>query len=325
VKGCVDKGTPWGQPTSVGRRGTAPFSPCEGVGGTARWRRVVAAGSGRSIAVREIVRRAIVEDVGRGDATTLAVVPGKAVARAAIISRGKYVISGTAIARLVFKSVCRQLKVRIVVPDGVSVKPDEVVMWVEGSARGILTAERTALNFLQRMTGIATLTRKFVEKVQRYHVAILDTRKTTPGLRLLEKYAVLCGGGENHRLGLDDMILIKDNHRHFWQIGNAPRLAEAIAAARKRFPELPIEVEVESLAELQSALAAAPDWVMLDNMALRDLRRCVAVCAGRVKIEASGGITLENVAQIAATGVDAISLGCLTHSVTAADLTLEIV
>jgi nicotinate-nucleotide pyrophosphorylase (carboxylating) len=197
-------------------------------------------------------------------------------------------------------------------------------MTVEGPVRGILTAERTALNFLQRMSGIATLTRRFVERAGP-SVAILDTRKTTPTLRVLEKYAVLCGGGQNHRFGLYDRCLIKDNHRRLWRKGGAARLDQAVREARRRFPDREVEVEVENEAELRSALKAGPEWVLLDNMTPAQMKRCVRICDGRVLIEASGGITLKNVAQVAATGVDAISLGCLTHSAPAADLSLEIV
>ena len=197
-------------------------------------------------------------------------------------------------------------------------------MTIRGSARSILTAERTALNFLQRMSGIATLTSVFVDKARRHGVMILDTRKTTPTLRILEKYAVLCGGGRNHRFGLFDRFLIKDNHRRLWGHGQAARLGDAVHQARKRFPGLPVEVEVESEAELRSALDGKPEWILLDNMAPARLRCCVKICAGRSRLEASGGINLRNISRVAATGVDAVSLGCLTHSAPAADLSLEI-
>jgi nicotinate-nucleotide pyrophosphorylase (carboxylating) len=177
---------------------------------------------------------------------------------------------------------------------------------------------------MQRMAGIATLTRRFVERAAPHGTVILDTRKTTPTLRVLEKYAVLCGGGENHRMGLYDRIMIKDNHRRLWQEGDAGRLDLAVAAARERFPGLAVEVEVESLAELDSALAGSPEWILLDNMTPALLAACVARCGGRARLEASGGITLANIEAVAASGVDAVSLGCLTHSAPAVDLSLEI-
>ena len=194
-------------------------------------------------------------------------------------------------------------------------------MRITGKARAILAGERTALNFLQRLTGIATLTARFVEQVKPHATRILDTRKTTPTWRTLEKYAVRCGGGTNHRMGLYDQVLIKDNHRRLW---GARDLAEAVHMARRRCPGVPVEVEVETEAELERALAARPDWILLDNMTLRRLRRCVRLCRGRCPLEASGGITLANVKAVAAAGVQAISLGCLTHSAPAADLSLEI-
>jgi len=278
----------------------------------------------RSKAVRDLIRRALAEDVGTGDVTTLALVPRTTKARAIILARDHYVVSGTGVACAVFKAMDSRLRCRVMVEDGECAERDEVVMTVEGPVRGILTAERTALNFLQRMSGIATLTRRFVERAGP-SVAILDTRKTTPTLRVLEKYAVLCGGGQNHRFGLYDRCLIKDNHRRLWRKGGAARLDQAVREARRRFPDREVEVEVENEAELRSALKAGPEWVLLDNMTPAQMKRCVRICDGRVLIEASGGITLKNVAQVAATGVDAISLGCLTHSAPAADLSLEIV
>jgi nicotinate-nucleotide pyrophosphorylase (carboxylating) len=188
----------------------------------------------------------------------------------------------------------------------------------------VLAGERTALNFLQRLSGIATLTRRFVDAVREQGTTILDTRKTTPGYRWLEKYAVRCGGGSNHRAGLYDRVLIKDNHRRFWNEHEAGRLDLAVRAARRRFPDVPVEIEVESPEELACALRGEPDWVLLDNMSPELLGECVRVCAGRARLEASGGITLANVRDVARTGVDAVSLGCLTHSAPAADLSLEV-
>jgi len=274
--------------------------------------------------VRALVTLALAEDVGRGDVTTQALIPPRARARAVIVARRGCVVSGAAVAALVFRQVEPRLRVRVHCRDGRPVGRGQPILSIAGPARGILTAERTALNFLQRMTGIATLTRRFVERVKGHKAVILDTRKTTPGLRALEKYAVLCGGGRNHRRGLDDMVLIKDNHRRFWGDRGAMRLDAAVTEARRRFPGLAIEVEVETERQLRSALKGAPEWVLLDNMPVRRMRRCVRLCAGRARVEASGGISLRNVRRIAATGVDAISLGCLTHSAPAADLSLEI-
>ncbi len=204
--------------------------------------------------------------------------------------------------------------------DGDRVSPKQVVAWVQGSARSILTAERAALNFLQRMSGIATDTRRFVDATAGTRAVILDTRKTAPGLRLLDKWAVRVGGGENHRMGLHDMILIKDNH-----IAAAGSIAAAVDAVRvQNHLNLPVEVEVKSLEELQEALALNPDRIMLDNMTLDDMREAVRIADGRVKLEASGGVDLTNIAKIAATGVDYISVGALTHSPQALDISLEL-
>jgi nicotinate-nucleotide pyrophosphorylase (carboxylating) len=202
-------------------------------------------------------------------------------------------------------------------------KGDEVIT-AEGPARAILTAERTALNFLQRMTGIATLASAFVARADPHGVIVLDTRKTTPTLRVLEKYAVLCGGGKNHRMGLYDRILIKDNHRCLWRNAGRGDLAEAVKEARKRNPDVEIEIEVESEAELEDVVEAAPDWILLDNMTPGELARCVELCRGRSRLEASGNITLDTMEAVARTGIDAVSLGCLTHSAPAADLSLEL-
>jgi nicotinate-nucleotide pyrophosphorylase (carboxylating) len=274
--------------------------------------------------VSDLIRRALAEDVGAGDVTTLSVVPEASQGKAAILSRGNFVVSGGAVAKAVFACVEPALRCNCLVVDGQPVKPDQVLMTIEGPIRGILTGERTALNFMQRMTGIATRTREFVDLVKPFGTRILDTRKTTPTLRVLEKYAVTCGGGTNHRMGLFDMVLIKDNHRRLWQAAGISNLQGAVAAARVKFPGVPVEVEVESEEELCDALRASPEWIMLDNMTLDLMKRCVARCAKRCKLEASGGVSLATVAGIAATGVDAISIGGLTHSAPASDLSLEL-
>ncbi|OQW96165.1 MAG: nicotinate-nucleotide diphosphorylase (carboxylating) [Verrucomicrobia bacterium A1] len=270
-----------------------------------------------------MVRAALREDIGRGDATTRALVPAGARTRAAIVARNACVVCGTAVAREVFRQVDPRIRCTVKRRDGAEAVAGDTLVLLEGPARGVLTAERTALNFMQRMTGIATLTREFVRRAAPHGAAILDTRKTTPGLRTPEKYAVKCGGGTNHRFGLFDRVLIKDNHRAFWAGRQERSLADAVRAARARYPRLVVEIEVESEAELHDALEARPDWVLLDNMTPVRLRRCVKINAGRAKLEASGGVTLDTVARIAATGVDAISVGALTHSAPAADLSLE--
>jgi nicotinate-nucleotide pyrophosphorylase (carboxylating) len=274
--------------------------------------------------IRDLIRRALVEDVGAGDVTTQSVIPEGRMGKAVILSRGSYVAAGLPVGEEVFRQVDATLQCRMRVKEGQAVRADEVLMEVEGAVRSILTAERVMLNFVQRMTGIASRTREFVDKVARYGVKILDTRKTTPTLRRLEKYAVVCGGGTNHRMGLYDMVLIKDNHRRFWAEAGIRDLCGAVQAARAKFPGVPVEVEVESEAELVDAIRGKPEWIMLDNMEPAMMRRCVELCAKRCKLEASGGVTLATVEAIAATGVDAISIGGLTHSAPAADLSLEL-
>lgn len=258
------------------------------------------------------------------DSTSLALVDPAAVATGEIYSKGTgCTVAGATVARAVLKAVDPKVQVKILQPDGSVVKPGEPILVFRGKARSILAAERTALNFMQRMCATATLTAKFVAAVKRYGTQILDTRKTTPGLRVFEKYAVTCGGGVNHRLGMYDRILMKDNHRRLWKGGDPDQLDEAVRAARKRFPKLDVEVEVESVRECQSALKAKPEWIMLDNMSCADMKTCVKLCRGISKTEASGGITLERAKEVAATGVTAISLGCLTHSAGSIDLSLE--
>lgn len=273
--------------------------------------------------VRRLVKEALAEDVGRGDVTSDAMVGEGEAARALILSRGDYVLSGGPVAELVFATCDAGIRVRRRADDGDPVTTDTCVMELQGPARSLLAAERTALNFLQRMSGIATTTRRFVQLAARNGVDVLDTRKTTPTLRVLEKYAVLCGGGRNHRMGLYDRVLIKDNHRVFWRRAGGGSLADAVRAARERHPGVPVEVEVESEKDLEDVLAASPDWVLLDNMPPERMGACVDRCAGRCRVEASGGLTLENIVPVLRTGIDAVSLGALTHSAPAADFSLE--
>ena len=258
------------------------------------------------------------------DATSEALVDPDAVATGEIYAKGTgCVVAGVTVAKAVLKAVDPKIKVTILKPDGSVVKPKEPILVFRGKARSILAAERTALNFMQRMCATASLAKKFVDATKKYGTLILDTRKTTPGLRVFEKYAVTCGGGTNHRMGMYDRVLMKDNHRRLWKGGNPDELDQAVIAARKAFPKLAVEVEVESLRECASALKAKPEWIMLDNMSCADMKKCVKMCKGITKTEASGGITLDRAKEVAATGVTAISLGCLTHSAGSVDLSLE--
>ncbi|MBQ3287901.1 MAG: carboxylating nicotinate-nucleotide diphosphorylase [Kiritimatiellae bacterium] len=275
---------------------------------------------------RAAVRLALDEDLGDPwcDATSEALVAPEAVAEGEIYAKGEgCVVAGATVAAAVMRTVDPKVRVRILKPDGSRVKPLEPILTFRGKARSILAAERTALNFMQRMCATATLTRRFVDATARYGTLVLDTRKTTPGLRVFEKYAVTCGGGTNHRFGMFDRILMKDNHRRLWRGGDPDALDQAVLAARRAFPKLAVEVEVESVRECASALRAKPEWIMLDNMSCADMRKCVKMCRGVSKTEASGGITLDRARAVAATGVTAISLGCLTHSAGSIDLSLE--
>ena len=287
----------------------------------------------RSQRAKAAVRFALDEDLGSAsalafprwlDATSEALVDPDAVATGEIYPKGKgCVVAGATVARAVLKAVDPRIQVRITVPDGAKARVGEPIIVFRGRARSILAAERTALNFMQRMCATATLTRAFVDATKRYGTLILDTRKTTPGLRVFEKFAVLCGGGANHRMGMYDRVLMKDNHRRLWKGGNPDELDQAVFAARKAFPKLDVEIEVESVRECESALKAKPEWIMLDNMSCADMKKCVKLCKGISRTEASGGITLDRAKAVAATGVTAISLGCLTHSQGSIDLTLE--
>lgn len=271
------------------------------------------------------IREALDEDIGSGDATTLALVDPSAQAEAVILTREECAVSGCDVARCAFAMVDPTLKVSVSLPDASRAKRGETILTISGKAASILTGERVALNFMQRMCGTATMAAKFADAVREFGTMVLDTRKTTPGLRTLEKYAVLCGGGTNHRIGLYDRILMKDNHRKLWRGGDPDRLDLAVEAARRAYPALAVEVEVETLEECRSALRARPDWLLLDNMSCEMMRACVQMARGISKTEASGNITLARAKEVAATGVDAFSVGALTHSVRSVDLSLEIV
>jgi nicotinate-nucleotide pyrophosphorylase (carboxylating) len=267
--------------------------------------------------LKATVALALAEDVGEGDLTA-ALIPSEARAAATVISRESAVLCGTAW----FSEVFRQLDPRIAVhwqaQDGDRVTPDQPLCNLDGPARALLTGERTALNFLQTLSGTATLARRYADAVAGTRAVILDTRKTLPGLRRAQKYAVRCGGCQNHRLGLYDAVLIKENH-----IMAAGSITAAVTTARRLYPQVTLEVEVETLAELAEALQAGPDIVMLDNFDLEGMRQAVAVTAGRVKLEASGNVNLDTLRRIAETGVDYISVGGLTKDVRAVDLSLR--
>ncbi|MEX0850773.1 MAG: carboxylating nicotinate-nucleotide diphosphorylase [Gaiellaceae bacterium] len=269
-------------------------------------------------ALERVVQAALAEDVGEGDVTTEATVDADAIGSAQLLVKEPGVVCGLAAAEAVFRALDPDLRFEAMVEEGTVVEHSAAVARVDGPERAILTGERTALNFLGRLSGIATLTRRYVDAVAGTGVAIIDTRKTTPGLRLLEKHAVACGGGQNHRFGLDDGVLVKDNHL---RADSSVRVAvERLRAAT----DLPIEVECDTLAQVSEALAAAVDAILLDNMTPGELRAAVALAKGRARLEASGGITLENVRAVAETGVDEISIGALTHSARSLDVSLEL-
>jgi nicotinate-nucleotide pyrophosphorylase (carboxylating) len=271
--------------------------------------------------VSQIIERALNEDLGTGDLSSTLLFPEDAQATAVIQAKEAGVLAGLPVAEATLRKVVPDLAWQPKSGDGQRVRPGEVVAELRGSLRGILTGERVALNFLQRLSGIATLTRRFVDAVDGFNVKILDTRKTAPGLRILDKYAVRAGGGHNHRFGLYDAILVKDNH-----IRAAGGISKALALLRENCPPMvKVEVEVTSASELQEALAGGAAVIMLDNMSPIQMAEAVRAIGGRALVEASGRATLESVREIAATGVDYISVGVLTHSVKALDLSLEVV
>ena len=264
------------------------------------------------------VRRALLEDVGGGDITAQ-LIPAERLAKATIISRDAAVIAGTAWVDAVFRQLDPRVAVHWQVADGDQVSPDQALFHLEGPARSLLTGERSALNFLQMLSGVATRARYFADIVSGTQVQLLDTRKTLPGLRLAQKYAVTCGGCHNHRIGLYDAFLIKENH-----IAACGGIAQAVEAAHRIAPGKPVEVEVESLAELKLALEAGADIIMLDELSLDDMREAVRITAGRAKLEASGGINDQTLKVIAETGVDYISIGAMTKDVKAVDLSMRL-
>ncbi len=272
---------------------------------------------------RRIVAVALEEDVGSGDVTSEAVIPPREEAAARIVTRMDCVVAGLPAAEMVFRSVDPSLDFVPGAREGDPAERGTTIAEVRGNGRSILCAERIALNFLQRLSAIATLTARYVTQARPHGAEVLDTRKTIPGWRSLEKYAVAVGGGRNHRFGLFDQILIKENHIGIVARSSAHPVAEAIRRARERHPGLAVEIEVETLREMDEALAAEADIILLDNMEIDEIREAVRRCDGRARLEVSGGVTLENIGAIAATGVDFISVGAITHSPPAVDMSLE--
>jgi nicotinate-nucleotide pyrophosphorylase (carboxylating) len=268
-------------------------------------------------AYQDIVRRALAEDIGSGDVTTLATVEADQQTRGVILAKSPCVIAGVDVAAEAFRQLDPAVVIDVLCPDGRECAAGVEVAAVRGRAAALLVAERTALNFMQRLTGIATLTRRFVEAASG-RITVLDTRKTTPLMRVLEKYAVRAGGGVNHRFGLADGILIKDNH-----VRLSGGVCNAVARMRAANPAMPIEVEAQSLSQVREALEAGADIVLLDNLSTPEIIEAVAQCRGRARTEISGGVTLARMPELAATGADYVSIGALTHSAPAADLSFE--
>ena len=269
-----------------------------------------------------IIDLALAEDVGTGDVTTMATVPAEARSSARLVAKAEGVLSGVEVARAVFLRVDPTVTFEVCVPDGGHAGEGTVIASIEGPSHAMLLAERTALNLIQHLSGIATLTARYVDAVEGTGACIVDTRKTMPGQRVLEKAAVRHGGGRNHRVGLSDGVLIKDNH--LAAIGGPDRIARAIAAARAAVPHtLRVEVEVTTLDEVREAVEAGADAILLDNMGIEELRAAVAIVGGRAMTEASGGVHLATVRLVAETGVDLISVGRLTHSAPALDISLQ--
>lgn len=270
-----------------------------------------------------LVSAALAEDHALDDATTLAIVPKELTGKAVFIAKQAGVAAGFGLAAEAFRQIDPSVRFLQVVADGERFEVGAVLATASGPVRCLLQGERVALNFVQRLSATATLTRAFVDAAASTNAVILDTRKTTPGLREAEKYAVRCGGGTNHRSDLASMAMIKDNHREALA-REEKTLADGVAAIRARTPGIRVEVEIDSLSELEAALEGRPEWILLDNMHVDDMRAAVLVTAGRAKLEASGGVNLETVAAIAGTGVDYISVGALTHSAKALDISLDL-
>ncbi|MBS0265073.1 MAG: carboxylating nicotinate-nucleotide diphosphorylase [Planctomycetes bacterium] len=279
-------------------------------------------------AAQKLIQLALLEDLAdQGDVTTTALIPEGQTAQVQIVARQPGVLAGLPVGEMVFQKVDPSVRFQSLADDGTRLSAGQVVAELSGCLRSLLIGERTCLNFLTHLSGVATLTRRFVDAIAGTRAGIYDTRKTLPGWRVLEKQAVVAGGGKNHRMGLFDMVLIKDNHLAGWQTGTGQSLAEAVRAARQKSPAgLRIEIEVDTLEQLKDALQGLPEIVLLDNMSLEELRQAVAwrdQHAPQVELEASGGVSLATVADIARTGVERISVGALTHSPPALDLAFD--
>jgi nicotinate-nucleotide pyrophosphorylase (carboxylating) len=273
--------------------------------------------------IEELVDRTLAEDLGWGDVTTEAIIPAELTGKASMVAKARGMLAGIEVARLVFCRVDPSVQFDIIIPEGSGIQPGDLIAKLEGKVASILKGERTALNFLQRLSGIATETSRYVEAIKGLDSRIVDTRKTTPGMRVLEKYAVRVGGGHNHRLHLGDGVLIKDNHLAALR-SQGLAMKDTISRARERAPfNLKVEVEVRTAQEAVEAVEAGADIVMLDNMGLEEMRQAARLVKGRALLEASGGITLDNVRRVAETGVDLISVGALTHSARSLDISLE--
>lgn len=271
-------------------------------------------------AIKPAIDYALKEDIGNGDRTTNLLIPSGLTTKATMVAKSAGIIAGLEVAKYVFTTLSPDIIWKTFLNDGDKVAKGDIILEITGSYRALLTGERLALNFMQRMSGIATETANYVDALSDYKTIILDTRKTAPGLRLLDKYAVKMGGGSNHRIGLYDLVLIKDNH-----IKVAGGITKAVAQIKKNIPgRIKIEVETTTIEEVNEALVAGVDIIMLDNMSTETMAECVKVISGRVKVEASGNITLERLKEVAATGVDFISIGALTHSVKAFDISMNI-
>ena len=273
--------------------------------------------------IRRAVRAALAEDLGSGDVTTLATVPANAKSVALMRAREPLVVAGMQFAEIAFRELSLKIKIQKLARDGQKVSTGKTLLKISGSSRAILSAERVALNFIQRLSGVTTATAQFAAAIKGTRAKILDTRKTTPGWRRFEKYAVACGGGKNHRIGLFDMVLIKDNHLVALRNEKPNAIAAAVARAREKFPKLKVEVEADTLAQVAQAADSGADTILLDNMSPAQLRQAVKIIRGRALTEASGGVNLKTVRAIAQTGVDFISVGGITHSARAVDIGLD--
>ena len=275
-------------------------------------------------AIRDLCQRAITEDVGSGDATTLAIVPSEQKVTASFVPRKACIVAGMPILKILFAELSADVDFKVLVEDGQSAEPGQTIAVASGNARAILTGERTALNLLQRLSGIATMTHRYVEALGDSKTVLLDTRKTTPGLRLFEKYAVLMGGASNHRIGLYDRIMLKDNHLALARLTGPDAISRAVRQCRQKYPSLEIEVEADTLEDVRLAAEAGVEYILLDNMSNEEMVEAVKIINGRARTEASGNITLERLPSLRDLGLDYVSSGALTHSATAVDIGLDI-